>query len=319
MKNRVFIVFTQIMEYIIKYFKLTVCFAAVLILLSGVYRVESSQVAVVLRFGKLLGNTSEKQIKKPGLHFALPFFIDRVIKIPVHTVQEIEVTTHYKPQGSVVSSDIDRNGYVITGDKNVILIKAKIKYQINDPVRYMLFTNDAAKTVDGIISGELTCITSHSDVDSILTSGRAQLSSDVMQNSQNIIDGLKLGVLISGVELTEITAPGETIRYFEEVRNASIYKATGYQRAQEYASSRILGAEAAANVLKQTAISVQAEKLTKARGEMAEFYGLYDQYSRNPQIIMSGTFRQRVGAVVKKAGKSIVIPAGVEAPTFLLP
>jgi len=319
MKNRIFIVFTQIMEYIIRYFKLTVCFAAILIALSGVYRVESSQTAVVLRFGKILGNSSEKQIKKPGLHFAFPFFIDKVIKIPVHTVQEIEVTTHYKQQGSVASPDIDRNGYVLTGDKNVILIKAKIKYQINDPVRYALFNSDTGKIIDGIISGELTCIAAHSDVDSILTSGRARLSSDVMYNSQNIIDTLKLGVLISGVELTEITAPVETIRYFEEVRNAAIYKATSYQRAQEYASNRILGAQAAANALKQTAISDQAVKLTKARGEMAEFNGLYDQYARNPQIIISGTFRQRTGAVLKKAGKSIVIPAGVESPTFLLP
>jgi len=319
MKNKVFIVFTQIMEYIIKYFKLTVCFAVVLIALSGVYRVESSQIAVVLRFGKLLGGSGEKQIKKPGLHFALPFFIDRVIKIPVHTVQEIEVTTHYKPQGSVLSSDIGENGYVLTGDKNVILIKAKIKYQINDPVRYTLFTSDAAKIIDGIISGELTCIASRSGVDSILTSGRAQLSSDVTRYSQDIIDGLKLGVLISGVELTEITAPAETIRYFEEVRNAAIYKATNYQRAQEYASTRLLGAEAAANTLKQTAVSQQAEKLAKAGSEMAEFYGLYDQYARNPQIIMSGTFRQRAGAALKKIGKSIVIPAGTQTPAFLLP
>jgi len=319
MKNRIFIVFTQIMEYIIKYFKLTVYFAAVLIVLSGVYRVESSQTAVVLRFGKLLGNSPEQQIKKPGLHFAFPFFIDKVIKIPVHTVQEIEVTTHYKPQGSVISPDIDKNGYVLTGDKNVILIKAKIKYQINDPVRYTLFISDAGKTIDGIISGELTRIVAHSDVDSILTSGRAQLSNDVIQNSQSIIDTLKLGVLISGVELTEITAPAETIRYFEEVRNAAIYKATSYQQAQEYASNRILGAQAAASVLKQAAIADQSARLIKARNEMAEFHGLYDQYARNPQIIMSGTFRQRIGAVLKKAGKSIVIPAGVESPTFLLP
>jgi len=319
MKNKVFIVFTQVMEYIIKYFKLTVCFAAILIVLSGVYRVESSQTAVVLRFGKIVGNTPEKQIKKPGLHFALPFFVDKVIKIPVYTVQEIEITTHYKPQGSVISSDIDRNGYVITGDKNIVLVKAKIKYQINDAVRYTLFSSDVGRMIDGIVSGELTCIASHSDVDSILTSGRAQLSNDVMQNSQNIIDTLKLGVLISGVELTEITAPAETIRYFEEVRNAAIYKATNYQRAQEYASSRVIGATAAANLLKQTAISEQSAKLIKARNEMAEFYGLYDQYSRNPQIIMEGTFRQRVGAVLKKAGKSVVIPSGSQTPTFFLP
>jgi len=321
MKNKFFIVFTQIMEYIIRYFKLAVCFSVVLIALSGVYRVESSQTAIVLRFGKLAGSgaSPDQRIKKPGLHFALPFFIDKVIKIPVHTVQEIEITTHYKPGGSVLSPDIDKNGYVLTGDKNIILINAKIKYQINDPVRYTLYSRDAGKIIDGIISAELTCIAANSDVDSILTSGRAQLSNDVMRNSQNIIDTLKLGILVSGVELTEITAPGETIRYFEEVRNASIYKATNYQRAREYASTRIIGAQAAANTLTQNAVSNQAEKLTKAREEMAEFNGLYDQYSRNPQIIMSGTFRRRAGEVLKKTGKSIVIPSGAEAPSFFLP
>jgi membrane protease subunit HflK len=319
MKNRLFYVFTQVVENIIKYFKLTVCFAVVLIALSGVYRVESNQTAVVLRFGKLTGASPEEQIKKPGLHFALPFFIDRVIKIPVTTVQEIEITTHYKPGGSVISPGIEKNGYVLTGDKNIVLIKAKIKYQINDPVRYTLFINDAGNIMDGIISGELTCIAAYSGVDSMLTSGRERLSQDVMQNSQAIIDRLKLGVLVSGVELTEITAPAETIRYFEEVRNAAIYKATNYQQAQEYASNRILGAQAAASTLKQTAVSWQSARLIKARGEMAEFNGLYDQYARNPQIIISGTFRQRAGAVLKKAGKSIVIPADADPPAFLLP
>jgi membrane protease subunit HflK len=96
--------------------------------LSGLYRVESNQAAVVLRFGRLLGNSPEQQIKKPGLHFALPFFVDNVIKIPVYTVQEREITTHYKPEGSMVSANIDENGYVLTGDKNIVLIMAKIKY-----------------------------------------------------------------------------------------------------------------------------------------------------------------------------------------------
>jgi len=319
MKNRVFGVFSQIMEYIIKYFTLTVYFAIILIALSGVYRVESSQTAVVLRFGRLLGATPEKQIKKPGLHFALPFFIDKVIKIPVYTVQEKEITTHYKPGGSVVSPDIEQNGYVLTGDKNIVLVMAKVKYQINDPVRFTLFSSDPGEMLDCIISGELTRIAARSNVDSILTSGRAQLSNDVMINSQNIIDRLRLGILVSGVELTEITAPAETIRYFEEVRNASIYKATSLQRAQEYASTRTLGAQAAASTLKQSAISEQQARLTRARGEMAQFNGLYDQYAENPQIILSGTFRQRAGEVLKKAGKSIIVPAGAETPTMLLP
>jgi membrane protease subunit HflK len=292
------------MEYIIKYFKLAVCFAALLIALSGVYRVESSQSAVVLRFGRLLGETPERQIKKPGLHYALPFFIDKVIKIPVYAVQEREIAA---------------DDYVITGDKNMVLIKAKVKYQISDPARYTLFISDAGVMIDGIIGGELTGIAAHSNVDAILTSGRAQLSLDVMRNAQAIIDKLRLGVVISNVELTEITAPAETIRYFEEVRNAAVFKATSLQRAQEYASTRVLGAQAAAGKLKQAAVSEQAAQLTKARGEMAQFDGLRDQYARNPQIIVAGTFRRRAGEVLQKAGKSIVVPTGAQTPTILAP
>jgi membrane protease subunit HflK len=103
------------------------------------------------------------------------------------------------------------------------------------------------------------------------------------------------------------------------VRNAAVFKATSFQRAQEYAATRVLGAQAAAGTLKQTAVSEQAARLTTARGEMAQFNGLYDQYARNPQIIMSGTFRQRVGEVLKKAGRSIVVPAGAQTPTLLVP
>ena len=95
MTHKSFQVFAQIIEHIIKYFKWVVLFAAVLIVLSGIYRVQSNEAAVVLRFGRLTGNTLAEQIKNPGLHFALPFFIDEVIKIPVQTMHERDIITHY--------------------------------------------------------------------------------------------------------------------------------------------------------------------------------------------------------------------------------
>lgn len=99
MDGKSFEIFTQTLSYIIKYFKWVVTGAVVLILLSGIYRVESNEAAVVLRFGRLVGNTGEQQVKQPGLHFSLPFFIDEVIKIPVQTVHEKEITTHYGGEG----------------------------------------------------------------------------------------------------------------------------------------------------------------------------------------------------------------------------
>jgi membrane protease subunit HflK len=274
---------------------------------------------VVLRFGKLTGKTPEKQIKNPGLHFALPFFVDEIIKIPVHTIHEREITTHFGAENGLIDNNVEKNGYLLTGDNNVVLINVKIKYQIKDPVRYILSASESGKMIDGAVSGEMTRAVTRMDIDSVLTSGRAKLLLILSENSQLIIDELQLGVLITDVELTGIIPPAETIRYFEEVRNAAVIKQTVIQQALQRSSVQILAAQAEASSARQTAIADQNAKLIRARDEMAEFYGLYSQYALNPQIIMAGTFRQRAAAVFAKTGASIVVPGNREAPGIVLP
>jgi len=317
MDRKRFQTFTQILEYFIKYFRWVVLFAAVLIVLSGLYRVESHEVAIVLRFGRLVGNTQEEQIRRPGLHFALPFFIDEVIKVPVHTVHEWEITTHYR-MGRIFP-DVGMSGYLLTGDNNIVLIRANIRYQIADPARYALFTSYAVGIIDGIISGELTRSVAGMDIDFVLTRGRAELAMEIMRNSQRIIDDLQIGAVLTGVELTEIIPPNEAAPYFESVASASITKETAIQQAREQAASQILRAEAAKSALGQSAISEQAARLSRVHREIAEFNGLYDQFTRNPRIIVEGTFRARAAAVMATAGNVIVVPDGGEAPLIVLP
>ena len=319
MNTKVFKAFTQVIENIIKYFKWVVLFSAVLIALSGIYRVQSNEAAVVLRFGRLTGNTYEKQIKKPGLHFALPFFIDEIIKIPVQTMHEIDCFTHFGESRNWIYSDVETNAYLLTGDSNVVQIRAKVMYQIQNAVHYALYSGDAASVIDGVVSGELTRLVTHMDIDTVLTSGRAHLLTELTRNTQFILDELQTGAAIANIELTEIVPPLETIRVFERVRNAAINKETSINRAREAASTLLLNAQAEAGAVKQTAITEQNARLTKVYGEIAEFNGIYDQYVINPQIILAGNFRERVGRIIAQSGGSIIVPDGVESPVILLP
>jgi membrane protease subunit HflK len=319
MNSKGFQAFTQILHYIIKYFKWIVIFATILIVLSGIYRVQGNEAVVVLRFGRMTGNTPEKQIKKPGLHFAFPFFVDEVIKIPVYTIHERDIATHFGAANGLIDNNVEKNGYLLTGDNNVVLINVKIKYQIKEPVQYILSASDPGKTIDGVVSGEMTRAITHMDIDSVLSSGRADLLLVLLHNVQIIIDELKLGVSITDVELTGIIPPAETIRYFEAVRDAAVTKQTVIQQALQSSSLQILAAQAQASMVKQAAITEQNAKVIKARDEMAEFYGLYGQYERNPQIILAGTFRQRAAAIFAKTGASIVVPSGGSAPLIVLP
>ena len=318
MTHKSFQVFAQIIEYIIKYFKGVVIFAAVLIALSGIYRVESNEAAIVLRFGRLTGRTMEEQIKNPGLHFSLPFFIDEVIKIPVQTMRERDITTHYMVWGGRILPDVESNGYLLTGDNNVVLIRATVLYQIENPVQHAIYDQDTGGLIDGVVSAEFTRLVMQMDIDSVLTRGRAELSSAVLANAQRLLDELKTGVAIAAVELIGIVPPMETAQYFDDVRSAAVHKETLIQGAQESALTLILSAQAEARAYTQAAISDQHEELTKVHGEMAEFNGVYDLYMINPQLIIAGNFRERLGAIIAQSGGSIIVPDGSEPPYILL-
>ncbi len=62
---------------------------ALLYLLSGITIIRSDEVAVVLRWGKLVGATPALQAHGPGLMFAFPRPMDQVVRVQVKRVHEI--------------------------------------------------------------------------------------------------------------------------------------------------------------------------------------------------------------------------------------
>ena len=66
---------------------------AVLYALSGISVIKSDEVAVVLRWGRLVGATPALQEHGPGLLFALPRPVDQVVRVQVKHVWEVPVST----------------------------------------------------------------------------------------------------------------------------------------------------------------------------------------------------------------------------------
>ncbi len=316
--SRMFDVFSGIMSYVIKCFKLVVIAAIVLVILSGIYRVESNEVALVLRFGKLVGETQEEQIKKPGLHFAFPFFVDEVIKVPVQTVHEKEIITHYGLDGRILA-DVRYNGYLLTGDNNTILIRIKVKYTIGDTVKYALYSCDPDSVIDGVISSELTHHVAGMTIDEVMTTGKATLSRQTLSASQKVLDELGTGIVISNVEFTEIVPPTQVIGMFNLVTDAAVQYETTIQLAKDIANTGIIDAQASANKVVEEAKVRQSEGVSAANAEMAEFYGVLEQYKKNPEVIINGTYSKRIAEILKKSGGVIYVSKNGEVPRLILP
>ena len=87
--------FADILGTLTKYFIILVVVVVICIALSGLKIVDSGNVAVILRFGEIVGDSYEEQVHKPGLLLAFPYIIDEVVMIPTDSVIEQLVTTHY--------------------------------------------------------------------------------------------------------------------------------------------------------------------------------------------------------------------------------
>lgn len=318
MKTKSIELFETMMLSVMKYFKWVVAGSVVLILLTGIYKVDSNEVAVVLRFGKIVGTTTEERIQGPGLHLSFPYIIDEVIKVPVETVQEIAVETHYS-EDTAVSSNIKNTGYVITGDSNLVLIRSVVKYKVNDPINYALYVGDIYSIVDGVVSGELVSLVTAMPVDDVLTTEKTNIANQLKKNAQSVLDELECGVTITNIEFTDVIPPNETRDAFVAVNTASVKKQTLIQEANDYTESKIPKAQADADALVGEAKKAQSEKVAKANDDIAEFNGLYEQYRANPGVVKNGIFRSRVSKVLKEAGATIIVPDGNEGAKVILP
>src|SRR5882724_7658499 len=66
---------------------------ALLYAMSGITVVKPDEVAVILRWGRLVGTTPALQEHGPGLLFAFPQPVDQVVRVQVKRVSEVQVST----------------------------------------------------------------------------------------------------------------------------------------------------------------------------------------------------------------------------------
>ncbi|MBE6691246.1 MAG: protease modulator HflK [Ruminococcaceae bacterium] len=267
----------DVLETVTKYFLIVVAVVVLFILFSGIRVVKSGNVALVLRFGKLVGDNYEEQVHEPGLLFAFPYFIDEVITVPTGNVVEQSVTTHYTPDGQSVQGL--QGGYLITGDQNIAVVSASVKYTITDPVAYALHVKDISLLVDTAVSNAMVCESANMEVDSLLTDGKDDFASAILKRATEKLELMQAGVTIASVELTQVAAPEEVRDSFQAVNAASVQAETVVQRAKTYESTLIPEAHAKANATVAKATSAKAAAISAANVELAEFMGIAEELS----------------------------------------
>lgn len=296
--------FAQILASVTKYLRILVILVLVGICLSGVRIIKSGEVALILRFGRLVGQTQEEQVHDAGLLLAFPYIIDEVITVPISTVMEQSVTTYHTPVGT----DTKAGSYVLTGDSNVAILTASVKYVVSDPVAYALNVGDISNMINGAVSNAMLTEAASTDVDDLLTAGKdAYATRSLTRAEENLTDA---GVDLTSLELTKVSMPSEVKTIYDQVNSATVSAATTIENANNYRQTLIPYAESVASTTISTASAEKVLAMADAQTALTEFWGLVEEYRVNPDVVRTRVYSQKVNALFDTIQKVRVVEDG---------
>ena len=308
MKKQKQTLLADVLETVTKYFLIVVAVVVLFILLSGIRIVESGNVALVLRFGSLVGDNYEEQVHEPGLLFAFPYFIDEVVTVPTGNVIEQSVVTHYTPDGQDLNGM--NGGYLLTGDQNVAVVSASVKYMVTDPVAYTLHVGEIAPLIDATVSTAMVNEAARMEMDSLLTDGKDDFASAVMEFAIAKLQLMGTGVTITSIELTQVAAPEAVRESFEAVNAANVQAETLVERAKSYRAALLPEAEAEANSTVAAANSERVKAVSAANTDLVEFWGVKEEYENNREVVRTRIYTDKFTTAVSKIGKVILVENG---------
>lgn len=308
-------VFADVLQTVTKYFLILVVVVMLGIFCSGIRIVKSGNVALVLRFGKLVGQTYEEQVREPGLLLAFPYIIDEVVMVPTGSVVEQSVTTYYTAQGEAKTRE---GAYVVTGNQNVAVLSASVKYSITNPVEYALHVKDIQSVINACVSNAMLSEAAGCDVDTLLTSGKDAFASNALRRASQKLEQAGVGVTLSTLELTQVGMPPELREVYDKVNSAAVEAQTTIEGAYQYRERLLPYAESTATTTIADANSAKSAAVAEANTTLTEFWGVLEEFQTNPEVVKTRIYAAKLNEILGKIGKVRVVQDG-ETKIILTP
>ena len=266
----------------------------VLILILGAvtcwYTVDDKQQAVVTTFGRVTDVTGA------GVHFKIPFGIQRVYKVDVNVYQKIELGYSTTGDGYTVNKD---ESTMITGDYNIVNVDFFVEYRISNPERYLFASNDAELILRNLIQSQIRNVVGSSSVDAVLTDGKENIQMQVKDLVTEILEEYDIGLTLVDVRIQDAEPPTqEVIEAFKAVETAKQKAETVVNDAKAYQNAKLPDAQAQADKLIQNAEYLKQKRINEAVQQVAMFEAMYAEYAQNPGITKSRMYYETISEIL---------------------
>jgi membrane protease subunit HflK len=321
--------------------------AAVIWLLSGIYQVNNDEVAIVERLGTYVSGGDGKAILvERGLHYSLPWPIDRIHRISTKLQRTLSVTWFNEPPDSYKDwkSDYLRRGvpqevlssifdpYLITGDLNVIHMGLGVQYRIDDPEAWLTMVAHSEEDSDNVAGKReelfqevakhaMTSRLGAMSVDEVLFTGQAELPTtlyEAMAKAMRLENPVEttgvgtsgLGIHVESVQLLGVRPPDNVKDKFDAVGRAIQLARMARDQAQGKADAAHTEAIAQQTTLTRDAEAYRNKVVGAAKGEAARFSQVLAQYEKAPDLTLWNVYVDAIKPITSGANRIIFAQPG---------
>ena len=267
---------------------------------SGFYRVGTDEQGVVTRFGEYV-RTSE-----PGLHYHLPFPIEKVLKPKVTKVNRIEVgfrTSQSQFSQSSQARQVPEEALMLTGDENIVDLNFTVFWIIKDAKDFLFNIRNPEMTIKSVGESVMREKIGQTPIDPILSEGKSVVEEDAKNKLQEVLDYYNSGVLVTQVQLQKADPPELVIESYRDVQRAKTDEQRLKNEAESYRNDIIPRARGEAEQMLQKAEGYKQEVVAKSKGEAERFISVYNSYKSSKDVtrqrIYLETLEQTLGNINK--------------------
>ena len=268
-------------------FLLSACVIAIY-LLTGIYIVNPGEQGVIRRFGEVLPQTFGE-----GIHYRLPYPIDRVQKVNTSEVRRADIGMNLPEH--MHQSDMPQSVQLLTGDENIITSEAIVHYKVKDAAKFLYNVNsNDEQLVRSTVESSLVKVMANIAVDDILSTEKVQAQNDILKSAQEMLDNYDAGIQLTAFNIQSINPPSEVAEAFRDVNAAKEDKEKEINNAKGYYNSLIPEARGKANTMITQAESYRTEEMNQASGEAQKFESMLAEYQNNSKIYTQDTTKYRL-------------------------
>jgi modulator of FtsH protease HflK len=253
-------------------------------LASGYYQIAASERGVVQRFG------AYREIEQPGHGWHWPWPIENMQKLNVAGVQAL-----------------DSKGLMLTADQSLVEIGWAVQYRINDPAQYLYTLRDPQLTLGQSAETVLRELVGQHDLSSLLAGdARGKVTADARARMQQLVDGYRAGISITGVNMTDVQLPDAILSTQRDAEKAGEDRQRAIADAQAFANDILPKAQAAAQRQLADAQVYAAQTVANADGEAERFTQLANTYAQAPEVTRSRLYIDTMETILTRSRKIVI-------------